>query len=319
MKPEKEHVLRVKKELVKAGVTSYGLMKSTARHLPTYIHEQEHIGGVVYGQYDGGSGMLVATDYRIIFLDHKPLFSTSDELTYDVVAGVKVSRGGIFNAVTLHTRIADYTIRYVNSKCARTFVGFIKSMRLEKTNLQERKSVEKNPSKVVKPHGKTLTMQPTQMIENQTTMPKTYPISTDILAFLRSHDLGVLSTLDRTGNIHGTPVYYVVGEMGELFIVTKQATAKARNIQAQGSVGFTVFDAEAVQTLHAQADAEFETDQTVKDQVYSQIVKPRTYGGETRLPPITHIDGGAYTVIRLHLNDVKYADYSATHNQPARI
>ena len=97
-------------------------MKSESRYLPHIIHDDEHIMGVVYGQYSGGSAMLIATDHRVIFLDRKPLFTTMDELTYDVVSGIKLDRSGLFVSVVLHTKIANYTIRYANAKCANKFV-----------------------------------------------------------------------------------------------------------------------------------------------------------------------------------------------------
>ena len=126
---------RVKQELREAGVTGYGLMKSESRYLPQIIHDDEHIMGVVYGQYDGGSAMLVATDHRVIFLDRKPLFTTMDELTYDVVSGVKLNKSGLFIMVILHTRIADYTISHANGKCAEKFVKYIECRRLERVEL----------------------------------------------------------------------------------------------------------------------------------------------------------------------------------------
>ena len=307
MKPDKEHVLRVKKELIEAGVTSYGRKKASFRHLSDYIHEDEHIGAVVYGQYEGGSGMLAATDHRIIFFDRKPLFATTDELTYDIVAGIKLSKGGFFNTVTLHTRIADYTIRYANAKCAKKFVKYIESMRLHKTNLQER-IISKN----AKAHETKAQSKPRRKSVQPHVSEPVMPVATDALTFLRTHDLGVLSTVGRNGSIHGTPMYYVLGESGEyLYIVTKQATNKARNILAGGSVGFTVYDEEALQTLHIQANAELETDQVVKDQVYGEIVKPREYSGRARLPPVAHMIGGVYLVIRLSIVSTTFADYSA--------
>ncbi len=66
------HTNRIKQELKDAGLTSYGLLNSESRYLPQLIHEDEHIGGVVYGKHKNGLAMLVATDRRVIFLDKKP-------------------------------------------------------------------------------------------------------------------------------------------------------------------------------------------------------------------------------------------------------
>jgi hypothetical protein len=81
-----EHEERIKQELTVAGVTNYGFRKFAVHYLPKIIHNNEHVGGIVYGRYTpkkGGNkwneGMLIATNLRIIFLDHKPGFTDTDE------------------------------------------------------------------------------------------------------------------------------------------------------------------------------------------------------------------------------------------------
>ncbi len=132
---------RIRQELKNAGVTSYGLAKFATRYLPQILHENEHIHGAVYGRYTAGTGLLnweegilIATELRIIFLDRKPGYEARDELTYDVVAGVQKSYAWPFAAVTLHTRLGNYTIRFANKKCIDTFVHYVEKRRLESTN-----------------------------------------------------------------------------------------------------------------------------------------------------------------------------------------
>ena len=131
------HEERIKQELKDAGVTRFGMLKFAVKDLPSIIHKKEHINGVVYGRYGEKTGsltlvegMLVATDHRIIFVDHKPGYTSTDEITYDVVSGVKKTTA-VFSAVTLHTRIGDYTIRFANSRCAAIFVRYVEKRRLE--------------------------------------------------------------------------------------------------------------------------------------------------------------------------------------------
>lgn len=288
MKPTKAHVDRVKSELIAVGVTKYGLLKTESRHLPAIIHEDEHIGGVVYGQYEAGSGMLIATDHRIIFLDHKPLFVTMDELTYDVVSGVSSGTSGLLHEVTLHTRVSNYTMRYVNAHCADTFVHYIEKMRLEKNKSTKAPAAPK-------PQEPSYNL---SVLDSHTT------------SFLASKDLGVLTTVDRTGNMHGTPVYYVYTEQNVLYFVSKQDTKKVRNIRAQSSASFTVFDEPTLKTLSMQGQAYIETDQTTKDSIYSYIVRPRVYNGETRMPPVAYLREGAFTVLRFEPLSADFRDYS---------
>jgi general stress protein 26 len=291
---------RVKQELREAGVTGYGLMKSESRYLPQIIHEDEHIMGVVYGQYGGGSAMLVATDHRVIFLDRKPLFTTMDELTYDVVSGVKLNRSGFIITVMLHTRIADYTIRYANSKCADIFVKYIESRRLEKVEQVTTPSVT-----VTKPAATPLPISDTTTVNSPL-----HFINESALAFLRLHDVAVLSSVDRTGNVYGAVIYYLVDQLNRIYILTKSGTAKARNILSHSQVSLTIFEADKAQTLTLQGFAEIETDQKIKDFVFSEITKPRAYQNGTQLPPVTKLTEGAFTIIRITATSGKYTDYN---------
>lgn len=120
-----EHAARIRGELLAAGVTRYGLTKSESRYLPRIISVNEHIGGVVYGWASVGSVMLVATNERIIYLDRKPFFSVVDDISYGVISGVRLTQDGPFTGITLHTRIHDFTIKYVNARCAHTFEHYV--------------------------------------------------------------------------------------------------------------------------------------------------------------------------------------------------
>ena len=92
----KEHQRRVNEELMKAGLTRYALLKNEVRYLPHIIHEGEHIQAAINGRSATGSVMLVATDKRVIYLDCKSFYTTSDEISYDVVAGVMYHVQGLY-------------------------------------------------------------------------------------------------------------------------------------------------------------------------------------------------------------------------------
>ena len=135
-----EHKRRVLQELRDAGASGYGLMHMESHYLPQIIHPNEHIGGVIYGHFEEGFAMLVATDLRVIFLDRKPFFTNQEEITYDVVSGINFGHAGFSSSVTLHTRIKDYHIRTLNLRCADQFVEYIEYRCLEH-GAQERPNV----------------------------------------------------------------------------------------------------------------------------------------------------------------------------------
>lgn len=130
------HKKRVRAEVKQAGATGFGLTKFSVRYLPKVIHEGEHIHGIVYGRYRDpkgpsfNEGLLVATENRVIFIDHKPGFTKVDELGYHIVSGVELSTA-VFSAITLHTRVGNYELRFINPKCGRKFVEYVEGRRIE--------------------------------------------------------------------------------------------------------------------------------------------------------------------------------------------
>ncbi len=126
-----DHEWRIKRELKRLGASPYGMWRFGARYLPSVIHLDEVLGGVVYGFNKEGSVTLVATDKRVIFLDKKPLFVNLEEMTYDIVGGVTFSHAGMSSIITLHTRMRDYRIRTFNDKCARGFMHYVEGRCLE--------------------------------------------------------------------------------------------------------------------------------------------------------------------------------------------
>lgn len=125
-----EHQERVRSELIAAGVTPYGLRKMVSRYLPEIIGPNEHIKAVAYGIRKGFSGMLVATDKRVIYTERKPFYKVLDEVPYEMVSGVRYNQRGQKAAVVLHTRVGDYDLGFVNRKVAEKFVKHIEAVRL---------------------------------------------------------------------------------------------------------------------------------------------------------------------------------------------
>ena len=281
---DRAHVRRIRQELRQVGVTIYGLNKSESRYLPHIIHEDEHIGGIVYGQYGSSSAMLIATNKRVIFLDCKLMVTLSDELTYDAISGVEFDVHTLFATVILQTRIGNYTIRFVNIKSADRFCDYIEKRRLDTNNILNHKKTAL-PVRVINKH-----------------------VSTGGLKFLLERGVGILSTVDRTGNVHGATVYYTVHN-DYIYVLSKSGTRKAQNILAHNQVSLTVSDADTLQTLQLNGLAEVETNRTVKDYIFNEMVKPRSYKGQERLPPVVKLEAGTYVIIRIAPISSNFSDY----------
>ncbi len=288
-----DHKRRVREELIKAGVTPYGLTKYEARHLHNVIEQDESIGGVVYGQVEGlESAFLVATNKRVIFLDRKPLYSNMDELTYDVVSGVNLSVAANRASVVLHTRVRDYSMRFVKISCAEKFAKYIEKKKqefLSKTN----SSLYKNNSFGFQ--------QPTRKAV----------IDKDALAFLQNNEIAVLSTIDRGGNVSGSVVYYLLNKQNDIFILTQSQSHKTQNLLANPKVALTIYQYNSQKTAQIQGVASLINDPKLINDLYINAMRLRSYGENKYVSPVTRLTKGNFVAIMITPTHCLFHDYSS--------
>ncbi len=284
------HTMRVKAELRKVGITAYSINKFTPRYLPKVIHDNEHIMAAVYGRYNkeetpfGFGGMLVATDRRVIFVDHKPGYTTLDELTYDVVSGVQATRAGLFRSITLYTKLGEFTVRFANTKSVKNFEHYVEKRRLEITTASQPKDTGQSS------------------VQKATLTPNAQE-------FLLSHNIGVLSTIDEKGEIQSRTVYYSTDVTGHLYILTKTGTQQVRNLFTNQRVTLVSYDDITYQTIQVQGVGELENDPAKKQEVYHALTDVRDSQGNPRLIPITSFQGGVFVVIRITPTAINFTDF----------
>lgn len=121
-------------ELRETGLSNFDLVRYESRHIGRFLHNGEHIKAAIYGKSIGKkpSGLLVATNLRIIYLHQTPIFTTMDELSYDLVSGVTYSTGMWWSSVKLHTRNGDYALDYVSHDACEKFVNYIEKVAIDK-------------------------------------------------------------------------------------------------------------------------------------------------------------------------------------------
>lgn len=282
---------QVKSELKSAGISEYGLKRFTSSYLPHVIHPGEHVMAAVFGrlkEHEGFfgfvEGMLVATDKRVIFIDHRPGYTTMDEITYDVVSGVNLSTTLFYASVTLYTRVANYQVSFASIKSARRFVEYI-----EKRRIDDNAKIEDLP-------------------ENEKQIPHEAILHDEGRQFLESKEIGVLSTLERTGMLSGSVVYYAMVHDFPYF-VTKAGTRKARNLAGIHDVAFTVFDEPILRTAQIQGTVEVIADQAIREQVIAAITRPRTYDDGSHDAPIKRMGDAEMIVYRIIPTNYSYIDF----------
>lgn len=289
------HGARVKRELSDAGISGYALMRAEGRALPAFIHPEEHIMAAVYGRTKDGAAMLVATDRRIIFFDKKPLITISDEISYEVVSGVGIGQeNGLRSSLTLYTRMGNYSVRMASSKSVVKFERYLEQTRLEGTP---------------KPDSRRTT--PVQTRQKSFGKNSKLKIDKKASEFIANHEIGVLSTLDRTNQVHGSTVYYQYHEDSQTInILTKSETRKSHNILATHSVAFTIFDEPTLQTVQIQGIAEIETDETLKQETFLAINRKRSYSGTEHHPPVTKLVDGSFVVFKISITALRFNDFN---------
>ena len=279
---------RIEKELEDAGVIHRQMHPFTSSYLPRVIHDEEHIQAAIFGRrkesegfFGFVEGMLVATNQRVIFLDHRPGYTTMDEISYDNVSGVNLSTTILYASVTLFTKIANYKISFASHTAAQKFVEYIESVAI---NHEDRPLPDKKP-------------------------PYEALINDGALNFLKAHEIGVLSTVERTGSVTGAAVYYTIRD-GYPYFITKENSRKADNILGNQHVAFTVFDEAHLQTVQIQGIVEQIHSDAHKLEILTTIVHPRTYADGSHKPPILRIGPDGIQTYRIVPTKFDFIDYS---------
>jgi general stress protein 26 len=310
MKRDHLHDHRLKAELKAAGMTAYGFFKLETDYIPTVIHKNEHIKGVVYGRLEGrvDSVMLLATDKRIIFMDYKPFYQDSDEITYEVVSGIKMSVVGPFASVVLHTRIKDYSLRFVNIKCARIFVEYIENyIEQQGTNGNTANNDAEMP--VQESEKQPSTYKPYK-IDHSNVSNKTLQASSQFTFYT---DTAVLSTISKEGEPHASVVSFVTDKDDNYYFVTKTETQKAKNILYKNNVVLTIHHSHSLKVLQVHGVAETELDNDTTKLLISAVTEPKTYKEGVKFPPLTKLDAGDYIVFKITPISIRVQDYSKSN------
>lgn len=98
-----------------------------------------------------------------------------------------------------------------------------------------------------------------------------------VMNFLRSNDLGVLSTVDKKGNPSAAPMYHITEENLSLLFTTRKNTEKVKNINNNTNVIYTVTNNEHNETVQVQGKIEFvEPDEIKISEVFDLLAQKFT-------------------------------------------
>lgn len=290
---------RIFEELRNAGVSWLGAHRFSGMHLVKVIHHGEHITAAVFGRHREAEGffgmvegMLVATDRRVFYIDHRPGYTTMDEIIYRVVTGINVTNTIPYASLTLFTKIANYTLSYARPRAVKQFADYVEQRMGRDENLDQ--------SDISEPD--LTTSSPFLLIPED---------DSPVGIFLREHEIGVLSSIERTGFVSGATIYFTPYR-GKLYFITKSTTRKSSSILGNRYVALTVYDEAKLQTAQIQGVVEVEEDEATKQYVSKMIVRPRKYASGSHLPPVVGLKGDSFIVFRITPTKINFNDYKAS-------
>ncbi len=134
-------------------------------------------------------------------------------------------------------------------------------------------------------------------------------LSPEASEFLKTHYVGVISTVSPGGEPWNTVVYYVADNSGDIFFFTKNQTKKYDNLAQNPKVAFVVYDAEHRITTQISGRASVVEDQMQINQFFDRI--DQVLDIESHPLPIEKLrDAGNYTVIKITPVKISFSDYS---------
>lgn len=91
------------------------------------LQENENVEAVIFGKYRhflqdiSGRGALVATNFRMLLVDRKPMYLRYEEFPYQIISGCELTTTSTTSSLTLETRVGNISIRSWNKHCVSDF------------------------------------------------------------------------------------------------------------------------------------------------------------------------------------------------------
>lgn len=112
---------------MKGSIGSKYLGRKELKELPSILWEDEVPKHIVQGIYEGGSGVLVATNKRLIFID-KGIFSLKvEDFPYDKITSIQYSIGFILGEITIYASGNKAKITHIEKDVVRPFADWVRN------------------------------------------------------------------------------------------------------------------------------------------------------------------------------------------------
>lgn len=98
---------------------------SETQELANVLNPHEQIYHCIFGFYQGGSALLVATNSRLLLVDKRPFFLNLEDIRYEMINEVDFAGRLLDAAVSLHTGNKQLRFRSFADARLRSLCGFV--------------------------------------------------------------------------------------------------------------------------------------------------------------------------------------------------
>lgn len=138
-----------------------------------------------------------------------------------------------------------------------------------------------------------------------------------VYEFLKSHPIGVISTVDSDNKPHATTIYVVVEEDLKLKFLSKRDTQKIQNIENNNHIVLVVFDAKTQTNLQVIGTVEdISDDEKRAGQVFKKVLEITRQTSQADVPPVSKLFAGNYVAYEIKPKQIRYSNYQL-HKSPS--
>ena len=127
----------VEEQLKKIHFNHLGWGRTEVRELPNIILPDEEIFECVNGIYEGGFALLVATNFRVLLVDKKPMkFLTVEDLRFDMINEIDYSHRLLGARISISTGSKNLSFLSYNQERLRKLIGHVQHCMAENKKKQ---------------------------------------------------------------------------------------------------------------------------------------------------------------------------------------
>ena len=125
--PSPEVTEAIRRAGAKLRSSSQGYVRKELDELPSILGTDELPERMIEGFYDGGTGLLVATDQRLIFLDKRRFTGLRVEyFVYDNITAIQSKTGIVWGSIRIHSGGIIEEITHVNKDSVHPFAEYLR-------------------------------------------------------------------------------------------------------------------------------------------------------------------------------------------------